>query len=243
MITGQTRTRYLSILIGFLSMASITTNISHAGLLNSGFTATYEVTHKSIYLGDAVQTFKTLPNGNWEYKSDIKAKGFVSLFVKDSVTEVSEIKKIADGFQPISYRYYQYGGKKEKKYTLIFDWVKGLINNDYTKKTYPLEASTHDLLSFQIQLMHDLQQNKKSINYFIADKKRVGKYSLTLVKKMSLETPFKTMDTVEMISNKIRDKMQFVIWSSPELNYLPVQIRKIEDDGDITELVLKSITF
>jgi len=142
LITGHTR--YLSILIGLLS---ITANLSHAGLLNSGFTATYEVTHKSIYLGDAVQTFKPLSNGNWQYRSDIEAKGFVSMFIKDVVSEVSEIKKTADGYQPLSYRYHQHGGKKEKKHNIIFDWNQGQIHNDNTKQHYPLKANTHDLLS------------------------------------------------------------------------------------------------
>ncbi|VAW95917.1 hypothetical protein MNBD_GAMMA21-1584 [hydrothermal vent metagenome] len=232
------------LLLGFVfGIVSLTTSLSHAGLLSSGFTATYEVTHKSIYLGDAVQRFKKMPNGNWEYRSDIKAKGIVSLFIKDTVYEVSEIKKTSDGYRPLSYRYHQHGGKKEKTHNLIFDWTKGQIDNDYTNKQYPLKAGTHDLLSFQIQLMFDLQNNKKSVAYIIADKKRVETYTLKVVKKVSIETPFKTLDALEMISNKIRDKMQFTIWSSPELNYFPVRIVKVDDDGDTTELILKSITF
>ncbi|VAW95907.1 hypothetical protein MNBD_GAMMA21-1578 [hydrothermal vent metagenome] len=143
----------------------------------------------------------------------------------------------------MAYRYHQYGGKKEKKHTLIFDWDKGQISNDYLNKPFPLKAGTQDLLSFQIQLMHDLQMNKKSISYIIADKKRVESYSLQYIKESTIETPFKTLDTLELISNKIRNKTQFKIWSAPELNYLPVQIVKTDDSGDTTKLSLKAISF
>jgi len=234
----------LNLLTGFvIGLLSLIVTVSHAGILNTGFTATYEVTYNSIGLGDAVRSFKLSEKGSWEYRSDTKANGLVRMFVKDVINEVSQIEKTINGYRPLSYRYHQHGGKKEKKHSLIFDWDKNEIDNDYSNKKYPLETGTQDLLSFQLQLMHDLQKNKQTITYIIADKKRVDSYTLKKVKNTQIETPFKTLDTIELISNKIRNKTQFTIWCAPELNYLPVRILKTDDDGDTTEFNLKAITF
>jgi len=229
----------LSILTGILSIASTT---GHAGILKSGFTITYEVTHNNIYLGDAVRSFKLQNNGNWLYRSDTKGKGVIRMLVKDTINETSTIQQHAHTYQPLSYRYHQHGGKKEKKFNIVFDWKNGDISNDFTKKSYPLKTGTHDLLSFQIQLMRDLQDDKQSVTYIIADKKRVDSYSLKVVNKTKLKTPYKTLDTIKLVSNKIRNKTQFFIWCAPELNHLPVRVLKIDTDGKTTEFNLKTIS-
>ena len=110
-----------SVLIVILTIVSTT---GHAGMLKSGFTVTYKVTHNGIDLGDAVRTLKLLDNGHWEYSSFTKANGLVRMIVKDIVNEVSEIEKITIGYRPLSYRYHQHGGRKEKKHSLIFNWKK-----------------------------------------------------------------------------------------------------------------------
>ncbi len=231
---------HLTIIGVILAIVSTT---GHAGILKSGFTITYEVTHNDMYLGDALRTFKLQNNGTWEYRSATKGKGIIRMLVKDTINETSTIQQHANSYQPLSYRYHQHGGKKEKKHNIIFDWESGDIRNDYTNKSYPLKTGTHDLLSFQIQLMRDLQDNKQSVTYIIADKKRVDSYSLKVVTKTELTTPFKTLDTIKLVSNKIRNKTQFFIWCAPELNYLPVKILKIDDDGDSSEINLKAISF
>jgi len=226
-----------------LSMAlSLVSTQSQAGLLDSGFIATYEVVHTSIYLGDAVRKFQSGKDGTWIFSSDTAAKGLVSVFIKDVINEESIMRRGIDGYAPSSYKYHQHGGKKEKRFELLFDWDKNIINNNYTNKDYNLKSGTHDLLSFQVQLMQDLQNNKQEVEYIIADKKRVEAYTLKVVKETTLEIPFKTIKTIELISNKIRDKLQFKVWCAPELNYLPIRVLKIDDEGDETELTLKKLS-
>ena len=217
--------------------------LSNAGLLESGFSATYEVSHKSYYLGDAQRKLSKQADGSWLYRSDTKAKGIASLLVSDVINEKSIIKQSSDGYAPQFYEYHQHGGKRVKKYSLTFDWTKNEIVNDFLNQRLELKPKTHDLLSFQIQLMHDLQNSQKVIEYTIADKKRVETYELKVVQTSTIETPFKTFNAIEMISNKIRDKLQFRIWVAPELNYLPVRILNTNEKGEETELVLKAVKF
>ena len=90
--------------------------------------------------------------------------------------------------------------------------------------------------------MYDLQAGKKTVSYVIADKKRVDTYSLNFEKTEDVETPMRTFSAIKLVSNKIRDKMQFIIWCAPKLNYLPIKVMKIEEDGDESVLSLKSIS-
>ena len=231
------------ILTTLLSISLYASSISHsvAGLLESGFEATYEVLHNEFYLGDAVRTLEPRDTQIRIYRSHTSPKGVASAFVSDIIDEVSTIKITNNRFQPKQYAYNQYGGKKNKVFQLKFDWKTKKLWNSYTDKTYPLKEETHDLLSFQLQLMQDLQAGKKNINYVIADKKRVDAYQLTLTETEKIETPMKTFSAVKMVSNKIRGKTQFIIWCAPALGYLPVRVMKIDDDGDESVLTLKSL--
>ena len=226
------------LLINSLLVASVSRSI--AGLLASGYEATYEVLHNEFYLGDTVRSLKKSANGGWLYRSHTEPKGVASAFVADIIDESSTIQQIGGGVRPTSYSYHQHGGKKETKFNLTFDWKAGTLSNTHNKQTSTLKAGTHDLLSFQLQLMQDIQAGKKSVNYTIADKKRVDTYKLQLTETEEIETNIKTFRAVKLVSNKIRNKMQFIIWCAPELDYLPVKVMKIEEDGDESVLLLKS---
>lgn len=215
---------------------------SQASLLTSGFTAAYEVHHNSIYLGTSVRTLKKQDEKTWDYRSHTAPEGVVKLFVSDIIDESSSIKQSNNQLQPVTYKYHQHGGKEEKIFQLDFDWQKKQLSNSYTKKDYPIENGAHDLLSFQLQLMVDMQAGKKSVSYVIADKKRVETYKLNLEKTEDVETTMKTFSAIKLVSNKIRGKMQFIIWCAPELNYLPIKVMKVEEDGDESILSLKSIS-
>lgn len=227
------------LLVSGLLVVSVSQSL--AGLLETGFEATYDVLYNEFYLGTAVRTLQPQDNQTWIYRSHTSPKGIASAFVSDIIDETSTIRKYDNRFQPSLYDYHQHGGKKDKAFQLKFDWKSKQLSNTYTKKEYPLSANTHDLLSFQIQLMQDMQAGKTSISYIIADKKRVDTYSLKLTETENVETPMKTFSAIKMVSNKIRDKMQFIIWCAPELGYLPIKVMKIDDDGDESVLILESL--
>jgi len=212
-----------------------------AGLLETGFEATYEVLHNEFYLGDAVRTLEHQDTQTRVYRSHTSPKGIASAFVSDIIDETSTIKINHNRFQPTLYAYNQHGGKKNKVFQLKFDWTAKKLWNSYADKTFPLKTETHDLLSFQLQLMQDMQAGKKFISYIIADKKRIDSYQLTLTETEEIETPMKTFSAVKMVSNKIRGKTQFIIWCAPALGYLPIRVMKIDNDGDESVLTLKSL--
>ena len=225
---------------GILSSSAV---ISHAGMLDTGFVAVYEVQHKQIYLGDATRTLKQNKEGQWQYHTETETKGLASLLIKDVINETTTFKRQTGNIIPLVYEYRQHGGKREKHFLLEFNWDKLELVNSYKKETFPIKPGTQDLLSFQLQLMQDLQSGKRSISYTIADRKRIEAYKLTNKGKTEIETPMKTFQAIQLVSDVIRNKAQFKIWCVPELQYLPVRVLKIDDDGDESEFSLRSIRF
>jgi len=212
--------------------------MANAQLLQTGFETTYEVQHNTIYLGDTVRKLSRQEDGQWLYQSSTKAKGLAGLFFKDTIEERSILAITPNGIRPSTYSYEQTGGKKEKHIKLDYHWNKNLMFSSYLNKDLGLLPGTQDLLSFVLQIMYELQANKQIIDMPIAYKDSIDQYQLKVIGKETIVTPFKSLPTVVLLSNKIKDKKQFKFWCAPSLQYLPIRIKKIENDGDEDTLSL-----
>lgn len=217
--------------------------LAQADILSRNFSLTYEVKYNGTYLGDSVRTFRKSGDNTWQYASTTQAKGFVSLFITDVVRETSTIRQQGTTIMPLRYEYSQTGGKKSLQYQIDFDRDQGIIHNSHEQKELKLESNAQDLLSFQLQLMRDLQQRANTITYFIPSRRRAAAYVLTHNGSKKIDTPLKTLETVELASNKLKEHDQYRIWCAVSLEYLPVRIEKIEADGDRYEFVIKHLAF
>lgn len=210
-----------------------------ADLLTHGFSVTYDVNYDGFYLGNTVRTLKPLPDGNWQYKSITKAKGLAGMIFHDTVRETSTFKQSGNTIVPLSYIYDQSGGKDITHYQIDFLWDKHLIHNSDNNKDYKLEPNAQDLQTFQLQIMRDMQTHQNTITLFIADQKDVSTYVVTQNGNTKIDTPYKSLETIELTSNKLKKNDQYQIWCAPSLEYLPVRMRKIDRKGHTTEFVIK----
>ena len=230
--------RQLGFVVIILLLSNSLLPLAHAQLLQQGFESTYEVYHNSIYLGDTVRKLSRQKNGHWQYQSSTRAKGIIGAFIKDVIEEQSVLSITPNGVKPFSYRYDQTGGKDEKHIYLDYKWAKNSLFNSHLNEDLELLPGTQDLLSFVLQIMVELQSNKQSIEMPIADKDSIERYTLKVIGKETIETPFKSLPTIVLLSNKINGKRQFKFWCAPSLQYLPIVIKKIENDGDEDTLSL-----
>lgn len=215
---------------------------SMADLLDKGFVAVYDVMYNNIELG--IQTrrlYFTQPN-QAIFSAKTIPQGFASLFIKETVTETSQLRLSKTTLQPIQYQYIKQGKKKTERYQLNFNWQNKKINNSYTQQRYPLTPNTHDLLSFQLMLMRDLQHQQQKITYYIASKKRVEPYQLKIIGYELLETPMGEFETIKLESTKTHKGDHFTLWCAKILEYLPVKIQKTEPDGDNFSFTIKSFS-
>ena len=223
-------------LIGALLLCS---GVARADFYQAGFDAEYEVYRNGIYLGVTHRTLKPAEGNRWIYTSVTEPKGVVSLFVSDTVKERSLFAKTDHEIRPLEYEYHQSGGKKQKHYRIAFDWNDHSLQVNGKDKQGGLAENTQDLMTFQLQLMLDLQQAKKNIHYTIADRKEIREYELGKAEPAGIETPLGKLSTLKLVSKKTQTDNQYKLWCAKALHYLPVKVQKVENDGDVIELVIR----
>jgi len=224
----------------FLLLSNI--NIGHANLLQSGFSAEYDVNYNGMELGVSTRQLLFPSTENALYKAITTPEGFAALLIKETIIEVSKLSVTRKQIKPM-----QYTETKNKKGTieqhqLDFDWNKKELKNSYTKTTEKLEANTHDLLSFQLSIMQDLQQYKTSMQYRIATKRHTRNYSLNVVGKETIETPMGEFKVIKLQAKSPEGKSQFTFWAAPALEYLPIKIQKVNDKGNVFSFTIRAFT-
>jgi hypothetical protein len=219
-----------------LALISIGAN---ADLFERGFNAEFAVHYNDMYLGTTQRVLRPDEDDTWHYNATTEPKGFVSLFISDVVHERSLLKKVGYEIRPLRYVYDQTGGKREEHYQIDFDWHDHLIKTTGSDENRPLKKNSQDLMTFQLQLMQDLQRKKKDIRYHIVDDKHIRLYTLSAPQKVRIDTPVGKLTTLRLIAQSKETKYHFKLWCAEALHYLPVKVQKVEEDGDVTELVLR----
>lgn len=217
-------------------------NTSHANLLQSGFNAEYDVNYNGMELGVSKRRLIFTGNQTATYEATTLPEGFAALLIKEIVTETSNIKITQAQIQPSQYTESKNKKGNIEKYQLSFDWEKNKLNNSYSNTIDDLKTNTHDLLSFQLSIMQDMQRNKKSMHYRIATKRHTRDYILNVEKKEKIETALGEFDVIKLSSKPLQDKSQFTFWCAPALEYLPVKIQKTNEKGDLFSFTLRAFS-
>ncbi len=214
---------------------------SYANLLQSGFYAEYDVQYNGIDLGVSKRRL-SVKNNTATYQADTIPEGFAALLINETIKETSQVIINRKNIRPV--QYIQEKNKKNniEKIQLDFNWNKKQLTNSYLKTSEKLKANTHDLLSFQLNIMRDLQNNKTSMQYHIATKKHSRKYQLEVVGKELIETPLGEFNIVKLKSKPLQDKSRFIFWCAPTLEYLPVKIQKVNEKGDEFSFSLRAFS-
>lgn len=225
---------------GYLILLLITPCLATAGILEQGFQADYTLSRNDFSFGVAEYRLYPQTNDTLIYESTAKPEGFAAVFVRDNIIERSQIKRLADGFQPLQYEYQQRGGKETKHYQLNFDWAQQKLVNTNINTTFDLPENTQDMLSFQLQLMHTLQSGGKSLSFHLADRNKLRSYQLNFINKAKLKTIIGELEVILLEHRRPDRKDIFRFWCAPSLEYLPVRIERIEEDGDIVMFQIRS---
>jgi len=228
--------RILSLLFLLISI----TSTSYANLLQSGFTVEYDVNYNGMELGVSKRSLLFLSDQKAIYKAETVPEGFASLIIQETIKEISNIKITRDNITPSQYVITKNKRGKIDKVTIDFDWKEKTVTNSYLKKTEPLKENTHDLLSLQLNIMQDLQRNKKSMLYQVATKKHNRSYNLKVEKEELLETPMGEYKTIKLTASSPEGKSQFIFWCAKDFEFLPIKIQKINDRGDKVSFILRS---
>lgn len=224
-----------SVLIGY-------SNIGNANLFKTGFKVEYDVNYNGMDLGVSKRSLSFPSSETAIYKSTTTPEGFAALLISETVTETSNIHINRKKIQPSQYQFVKNKKGNIEQHQIDFDWKTQQIKNSYLKTTEKLKDNTHDLLSFQLEIMQNLQQHKTSMHYHIATKKHTRDYNLKVVKKEIIETGLGDFEVIKLQSELTKGESQFTFWSAPALEYLPVKIQKVNDKGDVFSFTIRAFT-
>jgi len=209
------------------------------------FTAHYELLRNGkMKVGEVKRTTTIAENGVVTFESHSKTTGLAALFIKDKISESTAFVLDDDTIQPQHYHYDRNGGKRSLVINLDFDWPnKSMADTvDDEPIQIPISAGTQDKLSYQLQLMLDLQAGLTTFDYPVADKDAVKTYRFTLLGEETIKTPIGNIATIKLKRERAANsKRNITIWFAKSLRYLPVRITQGKSDDEFIMLEIKKV--
>lgn len=197
------------------------------------FTATYQAEIKGFSV-TAQRSLSVRKDGLLELSFSAR-----SLFAQ--IDESSRFNWLEGGqLQPQHYEYHRTGLGRDRHAKLSFDWPALTVTNDVQDKAWkmPLPAQAQDKLSYQLQLRHDLINQRTDMQYEVADGGKLKTYGFELLGNEVLSTPLGSFNTVKVKRFRSHSDRQTIIWLAPDWDHLIIRIQHTSKDGKDYEISL-----
>ena len=185
-------------------------------------------------------SYRMQEGGRYTLTSTTEAKGLAALVVSGKLLQQSEGTVTSQGLRPELFSY-QYGKGESRKQQSQFDWEQRKVTLETAKsvKTVELPEGTQDLLSFMYQFIFvpPLEQ----VTLHISNGKKLGEYSYGFEGEEMLETDFGAVRAWH-IARRAESNEKTELWLAVDYHYLPVKMRKTEEDGSVIEQLATRIS-
>lgn len=205
----------------------------------NNFSANYDVYQNGFYLGTSLRTLTNNKN-TFTFTSVTQSGGIAAWFFDVKINETSTLIQKDNHLSISSYKYEEKQKNKHEILELKIDETQQLYNS-YNKQHYPLTQNMYDGLGFSIALMHDLKNGLREVNYTIAEKEHLKSYQLKFRGFEKLREGNKTINTLKMEHFDPESKYRFTFWCAETMDFLPIRIRNVKNNGD--EIVLNLSEF
>jgi len=189
--------------------------------------------------GQATITYNLTDGSHYYLKWLTQGSGFAALLFPD-LLQISEGVLNKTGLQPNNYSYH-FGNKEDKTRIVSFDWQtkKVVMQTANATLTEDLPEGTQDLLSFMYQFMYVEPLQKMQIH--IATGKKLATYDYGFEGEENLNISLGELKTIHIIHSGRDDEGRTELWLAINYQYIPVKIRKIENNGKVVEMVATRI--
>ena len=190
--------------------------------------------------GKARIVYQRLPDADqYRIESLIQAKGLAALVIPD-LLQTSNGDLNSSGLQPQRYLY-QFGDKKNKTFTAMFDWQakKIKLQSENGVQQLDLAEGSQDLLSFMYQFMYVAPLQNMQLS--ITNGKKIAVYEYSFEGEEMINTKMGSLKTVHLVRVAAEGEKKTELWLASEYQYVPVKIRESGKDGKVYELLVKRI--
>ncbi len=200
------------------------------------YEATYDVHYDGDKLGSATRRLSN-NNGKWKLNLSSKLKKWL-LSLKSteySIFQLTDKDLITSKF----YSRTKITFKKEKVIEQNYDWKTRQETGHKGKKKWqlPLEEYLFDRMNHLLKIRSDLIMQQDEFKYLVSYKGRRKVYHYTKSENEKLSTHLGVLETVRL-DRTSGDDSRFSVWLSPQHDYIPVKIARVEQDKpDVTLLI------
>ena len=207
------------------------------------FEADYTIQAKGVKIAKMKRRFTRFDDGVYQYHSETRTTGLISLFRKDHIIEISKWRLDVDKIVPIDYYYDHSGGKKDRTVSITFDWEKNRITNSIDDSSWqmPTAPKVMDKLLYQLAIMYDLEAGKEPLHYMVADGGKTKNYNFEIIGEEIINTPLGNLEAIKLVRLRPNSRRKSTLWCAKKLEFLPIKVENIERDGKITVALINSL--
>lgn len=216
------------------------TAVAQADLVSEGFEIRYAVSRSGLPMGQSVRTLRPLGPDQWLFSARTVPTGIAAVLFNDVIDEQSHLQLIDGLVVPIDYRYKQHGGRKEKAYSLHFDWTTRQLHFLHSSEQLPLPTGAQDPLGFVVAVMQKLSQGEQDFQLTIAGHNKLRSYQVKATEQVDMETVLGRQAVVHVKAQEIGKDTHYDLWCLRDRDYLPLRIRQMRKDA-VTDLRLREL--
>ena len=214
------------------------------------FTARYAIQKFGIKLAEAKYQLSYTDKG-YKFTQDTELHGMASMFASDTVSATSYVDETGDNLLLRKHIYIQTGREKNRDEDIDILWntykntLKGKITGVVRSKEIELQTDSEiwDMLSFQIPLMIEFDENVKEYPYRALLKGEIDDYKFVLGSSKTINFAGKDYKIIQLIRTDPKKDRQLHLWLAPALNNLPVIIENYRDGKEHSRGELESVSF
>ena len=205
------------------------------------FLAHYTAQWKNISVGVSDLELKrgTAP-GHYAYKWVISARGIFHLVYSHDVIQQRWFAIAGKHVKPERYL----GEEGDSSVAFSFDWraARALGSSEGKPIDIALKPGSQDLMSIQVEVMLDLQNDALPNTFYIVDKDQLKDFIYTREPPQHLRTEIGSFDTVVVSSRRAGNDRVLTLWFAPALGYVPVQAERMRGGKLEFAMRIRSLT-
>lgn len=211
--------------IALITISMILSGQTFAGDFLTPHKAEYKV-KISIISGKLSTELRRTENG-YVARHIIRPVGFSRLLTRGSMDVTSEFSSGPDGIVPISYTAIN-SIRNDPEVNLRFDWSTNVATGTVGEEdiTLQLDGISHDSVSIQYALMHDLMNGGAEAKYALFDVDNIRVANITNIGVRNVRTKAGKYRAIGIQHQKEGSSRTTTLWCVEELDYLPVIIEQ-----------------
>jgi Protein of unknown function (DUF3108) len=214
------------------------------------FSAKYAVQKFNIKLAETLYQLSYTDKG-YKFTQDTKLYGVTKMFASDTASAVSYVDEIGDNLLLTKHTYTQTGREKNRNEDIDILWnthknmLRGKITGIVRSQEINLRTNEEvwDILSFQIPLMIEANENIKEYPYTAILKGEIDNYNFVLTSSKKITFSGKEYKIIQLVRTDPDRDRQLHIWLIPALYNIPVIIENYRDGKEHSRMQLESVSF